>query len=91
MKKCSATIKLRTPKAKVLEAAITPDNSPAPPGLEISCKAVSEHTLECRVSISCNKPRDILTLRNTLDDLLSALKVAIETLKAVGEPLSDGS
>lgn len=78
--RCLANMKIETPHAKALENALEPDNRMTPPGMKIECKG-ENNTLECTVEVECENPAKILTLRNTLEDMLTAIKAIIETLE----------
>ncbi|MDM7274834.1 MAG: KEOPS complex subunit Pcc1 [Thermoprotei archaeon] len=77
--KCTAKLKIKALKAKTLEEALEPDNIITPPGLKVGCKS-RDDTLECTVEVECGNPTRILTLRNTIEDLLTTIKAVVETL-----------
>ncbi|MCE4625734.1 MAG: hypothetical protein F7C35_07740 [Desulfurococcales archaeon] len=71
---------IETVHAGVLYEAVEPDNRGAPPHIKVSCTP-KDNALECTVRVEgCEDPKRILTLRNTVDDLLLALRSALETL-----------
>lgn len=80
MKPCTASIKIKTPYARELGLALAPDNIQAPRDIEVECKPRGEY-LVCQVSVICLEPQGILRLRNTLDDLLSNIKAALDALE----------
>lgn len=77
---CIAIIRVSHEASRALLEAIEPDNIQAPSWLSIDCKAVGS-TLECRVEVDCGNPQRVLSLRNTLDDLLKAIKAAMEAIE----------
>ncbi len=78
---CRAIIEVEAPRS--VAEAVEVDNEVAPPWLRVSCTWQSG-TVKCTVVVEdCREPRRILSLRNTLDDLLIALKAASD---AVGQP-----
>ena len=77
--KCTAKLKIKALKARALEEALEPDNIVTPPGVKIECKGENDF-LECIAEVECGNPMRILTLRNTLEDLLTAVKAIRETL-----------
>ena len=77
----SATITLKfqsTTDARNVLAAISPDNAPLPEGLRIEC---SEKNGELRILIECD--RAIASLGATIEDLMSAVDLAIRTSDSV--------
>ncbi|MEM1873380.1 MAG: KEOPS complex subunit Pcc1 [Acidilobaceae archaeon] len=66
---------------------MAPDNATAPPWLSVKCEA-TESRLVCRVSVDCEEPRRVLSLRNTIDDLIVSLKSALDSLRELAD-LSD--
>ena len=83
---CMAKLRLRTPLAETLFKALEPDNKVLPSNLKIRCTA-SPEVLECEMVVSCEDDKDILRLRNTLDDILSSIKVVLMTLELTSESL----
>jgi len=78
---CTTSIKVFFEASEALLEAINPDNIIVPEWLSINCKS-SPGVLECSISIDCSLPSRILSLRNTLDDLLRAIKVGIEVIES---------
>jgi len=77
---CVARIAIETVHARILYDAVEPDNRIAPPHIRVHCSP-KDNVLECTVRVEgCEDPKRILTLRNTVDDLLLALRSALETL-----------
>ena len=81
--KCWAKLEIPHSKAVSLERALEPDNAEAPEGLQVECYSV-EGMLECRVTVDCSDPRSMLTLRNTVDDILVNLKAAVDAIESAG-------
>lgn len=67
-------------RARAIVEALEPDNATAPPGMKVTCTAASTK-VSCVVSISCREARDMLRLRNTVDDLLVNLRAALESIE----------
>ncbi len=79
-RECNAVIEVKTSDAIHLASALQPDNLTAPPHVTVNCMAEGLY-LVCRVTVlGCSDPRRILTLRNTIDDLLYSLKAALEAV-----------
>lgn len=67
-----------TEEAEIALKSLQPDNYPLPHGLELSMK-VKGNRLE--VYIECE--RNLLSLLNTLDDILSMVNLAFKSIKAI--------
>ncbi|MEB3851760.1 MAG: hypothetical protein LRS49_04165 [Desulfurococcales archaeon] len=81
---CEATLEIDSgPASAAIAEALEPDNRQAPPGVRVSCRAES-YRVVCRVEVDCGDSRGILRLRNTIDDLLSSARAALESLRAAG-------
>ncbi len=80
-RECEAVIVVETPYARALAEALEPDNRSTPPHVMVSCQG-GEDKVSCRVMVrGCEEPRRILTLRNTIDDLLISAKAAVDVLE----------
>ncbi|BAF34774.1 hypothetical protein APE_1147a [Aeropyrum pernix K1] len=78
--KCTAEITL--PGGPEIAESLEPDNLQTPPWLKITCTH-QEGSVACTVEVEgCHSPRRILSLRNTIDDLLRSYRAATETLEA---------
>ncbi len=77
---CRAVIKVIIDAALDLARAVEPDNKSAPPGIMVRCSGAS--VLECVIEVDCTTTRGLLTLRNTVDDLIQALQAAESALSA---------
>jgi hypothetical protein len=64
--------------------AVEPDNVVAPGFVRVSCRPAGSRVLECLVEVSgCPEaPERLLTMRNSVDDLLSHVIVAVGALRA---------
>ena len=72
-------------EAQALASALEPDNKRVPQWLRVECRAV-ETVVECLVHVEgCGDPRRILSLRNTVDDIILNIRAAIEAARASGE------
>ncbi|MEM0340216.1 MAG: KEOPS complex subunit Pcc1 [Acidilobaceae archaeon] len=78
--RCEAHLEVESAYALALEKALEPDNVSAPSWLKVKCEA-REAKLICSVEIEDCEPQRMLSLRNTLDDMLMSLKSATEALK----------
>jgi len=67
--------------------AVEPDNASAPRGVEIRGRC-SSNVLE--IEIVC-RDVDVLTCRNTIDDLLSHVSIASKTIETLERDLRSGS
>ena len=82
--RCEAELELEVSDPESLWRALEPDNREAPPHLRVSCSP-SSRALKCRVEVEgCEDPRRILTLRNTLDEILALAKAVEDSLRALG-------
>ncbi|MCX8195515.1 MAG: KEOPS complex subunit Pcc1 [Acidilobaceae archaeon] len=77
---CVAILRVESDKARALLEAVGPDNRAAPPWLSVSCSELPG-ALECVISMGCEEPSRLLSLRNTLEDLLLSLRAALEALE----------
>ncbi|BAN90201.1 KEOPS complex subunit Pcc1 [Aeropyrum camini] len=78
--KCTAEITI--PGGPEIAGSLEPDNIQTPPWLKVSCTSPGE-VVVCRVEVEgCDSPRRILSLRNTLDDLLRSYRAAADSLEA---------
>ena len=80
--RCIAVVRVRHRASQDILRAIEADNVVAPPWLSIDCRDLGE-LLECIVEVDCSTPSRILSLRNTLDELLRAIRVAVETIEGL--------
>ncbi len=63
--------------------ALEPDNIEAPPHIRVHCWP-SEALVKCRIEVAgCEDPRRIMTLRNTVDEIMVLVKAVEE---AIGNP-----
>lgn len=79
---CEARLKIAVgaEAATALARALGADNISAPPGITVTCSAASDY-LVCDIIVrGCGDPKKVLSLRNTVDDLLISLKAASESL-----------
>ncbi|MCE4627696.1 MAG: hypothetical protein F7C34_00910 [Desulfurococcales archaeon] len=83
--RCEAELELEVSDPESLWRALEPDNLEAPPHLRVSCSP-ADRTLRCRVEVvGCEDPRRILTLRNTLDEILVLARAVEDSFRALGE------
>jgi hypothetical protein len=86
---CEARLLLETRWAEALVDSLEPDNTQAPRGLEVRCWPRGG-LVECVVRLECSEPRGLLTLRNTIDDLLATAKAALESLESASGTSVEG-
>ncbi len=67
--------------ARTLLRALEPDNSSVPSNIIIN-SVVEEKILKILIEL-IGRPKDILTLRNTIDDLLEHLNIALKVVESV--------
>ncbi len=80
--KVRVEVEIRTPHAADLEKAISVDNVDVPQGIAISVYH-NEENLYIIGECECVEPKRLLTLRNTLDDILVDINAAIKVLETV--------
>lgn len=78
---CSATIILPTKDPDVLVKSLKPDNiKNLPSYLKIDCNG-NDNNLICKILITeCNDPKRIMTLKNTIDDILINIRSILDSL-----------
>ncbi|MCE4611162.1 MAG: hypothetical protein F7B17_04230 [Desulfurococcales archaeon] len=77
---CLGELRLQGPPS--VADALEVDNKIAPPWLSVSCRWESGE-VKCRVVVrECSSPRRILSLRNTLVDILLCYRAAMDSLRA---------
>ena len=77
---CRALLRIESVDPVSLYKSLEPDNRQAPPHVKVTCTP-SQRVLECTVEVKgCEDPRRILTLRNTLDEILVLAKSVNEIL-----------
>ena len=83
---CSAKIKIKSSLAKEMLKTIQPENAIAPKNLSINCYFHAEELI-CDLNLTCNNSKELLRLRNTIDDILHSLKIFLNTVDATSESL----
>ncbi len=77
---CRGELTLEGPPS--IAEALEVDNKFAPPWLSVSCRHEGS-VIVCNVEVKeCREPRRILSLRNTLIDILLCYRAALESLRA---------
>lgn len=71
------SIKYKNPE--ILYHSLLPDNIQLPKGLSINMN-YNKESLDIILEIVVNEPKDILTLRNTADEILTHINTIITTL-----------
>ena len=61
--------------------ALEVDNKTSPSWLRVSC-TWEGGVIKCRASVHCDEPRRVLSLRNTLVDILLCYRAAMDALRA---------
>lgn len=77
--KVTISLDFQSPEdAERILSVITPDNTPLPQGLDINCLVEGTHLL---ISIYCE--RGLSSLSSTIEDILSAIDLSIQTLESL--------
>ncbi|MFP3143574.1 MAG: KEOPS complex subunit Pcc1 [Caldisphaera sp.] len=78
---CTATLILPSKDAYILAKSLNPDNiKDVPNYLSIDCKG-DDKKLICVIKVlDCNDPKRIMSLKNTIDDLLINIKSIIDSI-----------
>ncbi|MCE4604668.1 MAG: hypothetical protein F7B20_06865 [Aeropyrum sp.] len=77
---CVAEIVL--PGSREIAASLEPDNLETPSWLRVTCSPSGETAIRCIIEIDdCRDSKRILSMRNTIDDLLRSYKAAVEVLE----------
>ncbi|WP_292319518.1 KEOPS complex subunit Pcc1 [Caldisphaera sp.] len=78
---CTATLILSSKDADVLAKSLKPDNIKNIPNyLSIDCKS-DNGKLICTIKIlDCTDPKKIMSLKNTIDDLLINIKSVVDSI-----------
>jgi hypothetical protein len=80
---CRARLEIDTSYPAEIVEALQPDNIRAPPYMRVSC-AKHGGKVECNIEVyGCEDPKRILTLRNTIDEILVLARTIEETLRGV--------
>ena len=78
----SCLSELRLQGSASVAEALEVDNRTTPPWLKVSC-TWGGGMIRCSVVVSgCNDPRRVLSLRNTLVDILLCYRAAMDALRA---------
>ncbi len=81
---CNANILLDIKFAEQSYKSIEPDNKEVPEYLNVECKLYDRDKIVCVITVTeCENPKRILTLRNTIDEIILAIKTVHETLKKI--------
>ncbi|MGC9071658.1 MAG: hypothetical protein ACP5HK_03045 [Acidilobus sp.] len=83
---CSISIEINVgdPRtAESLTSSLNVDNVLAPTGISVKCESQGPF-IRCDINANgCENPRRLLTMRNTVDDLILGLRAALYTIMAV--------
>ncbi len=71
--------------ASALEQALKPDDKNPPPGIKIYSRRLGKKKGSILVYTILSEYKDILTLRNTVDDILEKIELVLETFKNIQE------
>jgi len=80
VERCVAFVRVGYEAPGALLEAVQPDNIMVPPWLSVNCRSVAD-VVECVIEVDCSLPSRVLSLRNTLDDLLRAISVGISVIE----------
>lgn len=82
---CTVEVEFEAPDPYAIVAALEPDNKTAPEDTRVEC-TVDSGIVRCVVTVRpCHSSKQLLRLRNTVDDLLQAAKAAVETIENARE------
>ncbi|MEB3844755.1 MAG: hypothetical protein LRS48_03635 [Desulfurococcales archaeon] len=79
MKYCTAIVEIETSHVSELLASLEPDNEKTPKHLSATCRPSSSGVL-CSIRVDCSSPERVLTLRNTLDEIIVLSKTVLDML-----------
>lgn len=81
MEVCRAGIFLEITDPNALVKALEPDNMVVPEHVKVECIPEGGRAVACVIEVSgCRNPRRILTLRNTIDEILALAKTVEELI-----------
>ncbi|MGC8566554.1 MAG: KEOPS complex subunit Pcc1 [Caldisphaera sp.] len=79
--KCVATLRIESEDSNNIVKSLIPDNiKDLPPFIKIKCDDINNVIL-CNIEITdCNDPKRILSLKNTIDDILINIRAIIDSI-----------
>ncbi|MDT7872943.1 MAG: KEOPS complex subunit Pcc1 [Sulfolobaceae archaeon] len=80
--KISITLRIRTSQPNNVAKIVNVDNINIPRGMEIKVEPTDDDLIVI-VSMNIEKPRDILTLKNTADEIIQQINLVEKTLNKV--------
>ncbi|MFP3233453.1 MAG: KEOPS complex subunit Pcc1 [Sulfolobaceae archaeon] len=80
--KISITLRIRTSQPNNVAKIVNVDNINIPRGMEIKVEPTDEDLIVI-VSMNIEKPSDILTLKNTADEIIQQINLIEKTLNKV--------
>ncbi len=80
---CKARVEVAVKHARHVLEAVNPDNLVAPKHVRVSCDLAGDERIRCVIEVGgCpDNAERLLTLRNTIDDLINHMIVAAKTLE----------
>ncbi|AGE70149.1 KEOPS complex subunit Pcc1 [Sulfolobus acidocaldarius] len=85
--KIKISVKISTEASKIIMKSLEVDNVDLPRDMQINLHSDKE-SLTLEVEMPIKDPRDVLTLRNTIDEILQHINAIEKTLKEVGKSSS---
>ncbi len=79
--KIEVEIEVDTPHAREVEEAVRVDNVDLPQGIQLTTYH-TERAIFIVAKCECDDPKKVLTLRNTIDDILTHIKTVLQVLEA---------
>ncbi len=80
---CKAKIEIETHYPKNVLESIEPDNLVLPQHISIKCREKGRG-IECEIIVrGCEDPKRVLTLRNTIDDILMTLRASLSVIDKI--------
>lgn len=80
--KISITLRIRTSQPNNVAKIVNVDNINVPRGMEIKVEPIDDDLIVI-VSMNIEKPSDILTLKNTADEIIQQINLIEKTLNKV--------
>ena len=81
--RCKAKIEVETRYPRDVLESIEPDNLVSPQHISIECRETGRG-IECEIIVrGCEDPKRVLTLRNTIDDILMTLRASLSVIDKI--------
>lgn len=79
--KVELEIEIETPHAREVEEALRVDNTDIPEGLKLSTYH-NDKAIYIVAECDCEDPKRVLTLRNTVDEILTHIRAVLQVFEA---------